>query len=149
MLRRSKALSGSMILVDSSVWIEALRRDGRLDIKLAVEGLLEADEALICAPIRLKVLAGAQPEDREQIARHLSLVPDRPCVDEDWNRSTRLAWKCRDAGVAIPPEHAFVASIALHDGIRIFATDEVFDAICSLTGLPLYVPGRGGLFQPA
>lgn len=138
-----------MVLVDSSVWIEALRRDGRLDIKLAVEGLLEADEALICAPIRFKVLAGARPEDREQIARHLSLVPDRPCVDEDWNRSTCLAWKCRDAGVAVPPEHVFVASIALHDGIRIFATDEVFHRISTLTKLPLYQAGHGGLFQPA
>jgi len=138
-----------MVLVDSSVWIEALRREGRLDIKLAVEGLLEADEALICAPIRFKVLAGARPEDREQIARHLSMVPDRPCGDDDWSRSTRLAWKCRDAGVSIPLEHALIASIALHDGIRIFANDEAFNGICSLTGLPRYVPGRGGLFQPA
>lgn len=138
-----------MVLVDSSVWIEALRRDGRLDIKLAVEGLLEADEAQVCAPIRLKVLAGARPEDREQISRLLSFLPDRPCGEEDWSRATRLAWRCRDAGLAISPDHALVTSVALHDGIRIFATDEVISGISSRTGLPLYVPGRGGLFQPA
>mgnify|MGYP001550518080 FL=1 len=34
-----------MVLVDSSVWIEALRRDGRLDVKLALENLLEEYEA--------------------------------------------------------------------------------------------------------
>jgi predicted nucleic acid-binding protein len=138
-----------MVLVDSSVWIEALHREGRLDIKLAVEGLLEADEARICAPIRLKVLGGARQEDREEICRHLSVIPDRPCSEDDWARATRLTWKCRDAGLALSPDHALIAAIALHDGVRIFATDEMFHAISSRTGLPLYVPGRAGLYQPA
>lgn len=138
-----------MVLVDSSVWMEALRREGRLDIKLAVEGLLEADEAKICAPIRLKVLGGARPEDREQISHCLSFLPDRPCDEEDWNRATRLIWKCLDAGLAVPPDHALVASMALQDGVRLFATDEVYSGIGSRTGLALYKPGRGGLFQPA
>ena len=31
-----------MVLVDSSVWIESLRRTGRLEVKVALEGLLEA-----------------------------------------------------------------------------------------------------------
>lgn len=137
-----------MVLVDSSVWIEALHREGRLDIKLAVEGLLEADEALICSPVRLKVLGGAGKEDREDISRHLAFIPDRPCGEDDWNRAIRLTWNCLDAGLALHVDHALVASIALHDGIRIYAADEVFDGISSRTGLPLYMPGRGGLFRP-
>jgi hypothetical protein len=31
-----------MVLVDSSAWIEGLRRKGSLEVKLALEGLLEA-----------------------------------------------------------------------------------------------------------
>ena len=34
-----------MVLVDSSAWIEALRRNGDLRVKLAIEGLLDAYEA--------------------------------------------------------------------------------------------------------
>lgn len=138
-----------MVLVDSSVWIEGLRREGRLDIKLALEGLLEADEALLCAPVRLKVLGGARSEDREEINRHFSFLPDRPCGEDDWTRATRLTWRCRDAGLALSLDHALVAAIALHDGIRIFSTDEMFHAISARTGLPLYVPGRAGIYQPA
>lgn len=138
-----------MVLVDSSVWIEALHREGRLDIKLAIEGLLEADEALLCAPVRLKVLGGARKEDREEIGRHFSFLPDRPCGEDDWNRAVRLTWNCLDAGLTVPVDQALVASIALHDGIRIFATDAVFEEISSRTGLPLYMPRHGGLFQPA
>jgi len=138
-----------MVIVDSSVWVEALRREGRLDIKLAVEGLLEADEARICAPIRLKVLGGARKEEREAICRHFSVIPDRPCTEDDWTRAIRLTWKCRDAGLVLSPDHALIAAIALHDGVRIFAIDEAFAAISSQTGLPLYMPGRAGLYQPA
>ena len=49
-----------MILVDSSVWIESLRREGRLDVKLALEGLLEEYEAAWCGPVKLEVLGGAR-----------------------------------------------------------------------------------------
>jgi hypothetical protein len=42
-----------MVLVESSAWIEALRRHGDLRVKLAVEGLLDAYEAQWCTPIRL------------------------------------------------------------------------------------------------
>ena len=34
-----------MVLVDSSAWIESLRRHGDLRVKLAIEALLEAYEA--------------------------------------------------------------------------------------------------------
>ena len=57
-----------MVLVDSSVWIEALRRDGRLDVKLALEGLLEEYEASWCGPVKLEVLGGARPQERAMIA---------------------------------------------------------------------------------
>lgn len=149
LLMRSLVLSGSMVLVDLSVWLEALRREGRLEIKLAVESLLEADEAMICEPVRLRVLGGARPEDREQVSQSLAFLPVRPCDGEDWNRATRLTWKCLDAGLAISPDHALVASMALHDGIRLFSSDEVFRRISPLAGLTLYAPGRGGVFQPA
>ena len=48
-----------MVLVDSSVWIEALRRDGRLEVKLALENLLEEYEAAWCGPVQIEVLGGA------------------------------------------------------------------------------------------
>ena len=45
-----------MVLVDSSVWIEALRRRGDLATKVALEALLEVDGALVTGPILLEVL---------------------------------------------------------------------------------------------
>jgi predicted nucleic acid-binding protein len=138
-----------MVLLDSSVWIEALRRNGRLDIKLAVEGLLEVYEAQWCTPVRLEVLGGARPEERRRLGQHFSVIPYRSCNEKDWDRAISLAWKIRDKGLTVPWLDVVIASIALHDGIRLFAVDEHFKKISALTGLLLYEPGYGGTFRPA
>ena len=137
-----------MVLVDSSAWIEALRRNGQLDIKLAVEGLLEAYEAQWCAPVRLEVLGGVRPDERRRLGQHFSVIPYRPCNEQDWDRAISLAWKLRDKGLTVPWLDVVVASVALHDGIRLFAVDEHFRKISALTGLALYEPGYGGMFRP-
>ena len=54
-----------MVLVDSSVWIEALRRDGNVHVKVALESLLQEYEATFCGPVKLEVLGGARKQDRQ------------------------------------------------------------------------------------
>ena len=137
-----------MVLVDSSVWIEALRRHGRIEIKLAVEGLLEVDEAQWCAPTRLEVLGGARPSERDLLRQHFSVIPYRECDELDWDRAIALASKFRANELTIPWLDTIVAAIALHDGMRLFAIGEHFKKIRDLTGLSLYEPGHGGMFQP-
>jgi len=136
-----------MVLVDSSAWIEALRRNGRLETKLAVEGLLEVYEAQWCTPVRLEVLGGARPEERRRLGRHFSVIPYRSCNEQDWDRAIALAWKLRDKGLTVPWLDVVIASLALHDGVRLFAIDEHFKKISVLTGLSLYEPGYGGMFR--
>ena len=136
-----------MVLVDSSVWIEALRRNGRLDIKLAVEGLLEVYEAQWCTPVRLEVLGGARAEERRRLGQHFSVIPYRSCNEQDWDRAIALAWKIRDKGLTVPWLDVVIASLAIQDGIRLFAIDEHFKMIGDIAGLALYEPGYGGMFQ--
>jgi len=138
-----------MVLVDSSVWIEALRRSGRLDVKLAVEGLLEAYEAQWCTPVRLEVLGGARPEERRRLGRHFSVIPYRSCTEADWDRAIALGWKLRDHGLTVPWLDVLVAALALQDGVRLYAIDAHFEKISDIAGITLYQPGNGGLFQPA
>jgi predicted nucleic acid-binding protein len=136
-----------MVLVDSSAWIEALRRNGRLETKLAVEGLLEAYEAQWCSPVRLEVLGGARGTERRALGEYFSVIPYRRCTDEDWERAISLAWKLRDQGLTVPWLDVVIVAIALHDGTRVYAVDEHFKKIRALTGLALYEPGYGGMFR--
>lgn len=50
----------NMALVDSSVWIEAARRQGDLATKVALRALLDECEAALCSPVKLEVLGGAR-----------------------------------------------------------------------------------------
>jgi predicted nucleic acid-binding protein len=137
-----------MVLVDSSVWIEALRRKGRLDVKVALEALLEAYEAQLCAPVRLEVMGGARKEDRRTIGAYFSIIPYRAVGLDDWERAISLAWRLRGAGLTVPWLDVLIASLAIHDGVRLFTIDAHFEKIAQTAGLSLYQPGYGGSFQP-
>jgi len=137
-----------MVLVDSSVWIEALRRNGRLEVKVALESLLDAYEAQWCSPVRLEVLGGARKEERGRLGRYFSVIPYRSCSAADWDNAVALAWKIRDRGVTIPWLDVLIASLALTDGVRLYSVDGHFEEIAPLTGLQLYEPGYGGSFRP-
>lgn len=137
-----------MVLVDSSVWIEGLRRNGRLDIKVALESLLEAYEAQLCAPVRLEVLGGARKEDRRRLGFYFSVIPHRPARPDDWERAISLAWKLRDVGITVPWNDILIAAIAIEDCVRLYSLDAHFELISKKFPLLLYKPGYGGSFLP-
>lgn len=137
-----------MVLVDSSVWIEALRRKGRIEVKLAVESLLDAYEAQWCTQVRLEVLGGARREERGQLGRMFSVIPYRPCTEADWERAVALAWRLRDGGVTVPWLDVVITAIAAHDKVRLYTIDQHFGAIRGRSSLRLYEPGYGGAFKP-
>ncbi len=138
-----------MVLVDSSVWIEGFRKNGRLEVKLALQSLLEAYEVQWCSPVRLEVLGGARKDERARLGRHFSVIPFRPCREDDWDRAVALAWQLRGNGLSVPWLDVVIAAIAIHDGVRLYAVDAHFQEIARLSGLALYRPGYGGMFAPA
>src|SRR5665213_287509 len=91
-----------MVLVDSSVWIEAARRDGGLEYKVGLEGLLEAAEACFCGPIKLEVVGGARSQDRKRMAGYFGCIPYRAIDDGAWEFAIGCAWRLRDKGHSLP-----------------------------------------------
>jgi predicted nucleic acid-binding protein len=136
-----------MVLVDSSAWIESLRRNGDIRVKLAVEGLLEAYEAQWCSPVRLEVLGGARPGERAHLGKRFSVIPYRPSCEDDWDRAIALAWRLRSRGLTVPWLVVLTAAIAIHDGVRLYTIDAHFHEIAKHSGLLLYCPGYGGSFN--
>jgi predicted nucleic acid-binding protein len=137
-----------MVLVDSSVWIESLRRNGDLRVKLAIDGLLEAYEAQWCTPVRLEVLGGARKDERARLGKYFSVVPYRCSREDDWERAIALAWRLRDNGLTVPWLDVLIAAIAIHDGTRLYSIDAHFGEIAKHSPLLLYRPGYGGSFSP-
>lgn len=137
-----------MVLVDSSIWIEAARRGGDLGAKVALEGLLEAYEATLCDPVRLEVLGGARREDRRRWTTGFAVIPFLPVTKETWSLAVEHAWKYRDAGLVVPWNDVLVASLSLQHGCRVYARDTHFERMSEVLGVRLYRPGYGGTFAP-
>jgi predicted nucleic acid-binding protein len=138
-----------MVLVDSSVWIESLRRDGRVEVKLALEGLLEEYEASWCGPVKLEVLGGARVQERAQLEAHFSCIPYLPMADAAWDSAKALTWRLRDKGVIAPWNDILIATLSINAGCRIYAIDKHFTLMQDAgVGVRIYQPGYGGKYEP-
>jgi len=137
-----------MVLVDTSVWIEGIRRAGRLEVKVGLESLLEAYEACWCGPVKLEVLGGARTQERRSLAMWFACVPYRPMTDAAWESAKELFWRLRDRGQTVPWNDVLIASLALAWDCRVYALDRHFDVMKEVVGLRLYAPGYGGKYQP-
>jgi hypothetical protein len=138
-----------MVLVDSSVWIEALRRGGRLEVKLALEGLLEEYEAAWCGPVKLEVLGGARAQDREKLEAHFSCIPYFQMKDAAWDAAKKLAWRLRDRGCTTPWNDILIAALSVEADCRIYSVDKHFEMMRdSGAGIRLYRPGYCGQYDP-
>jgi predicted nucleic acid-binding protein len=137
-----------MVLVDSSVWIEAARRDGDLECKVALQALLEVYEATLSSPVRLEVLGGAGPAERQRLEQYFAALPSCSIEEADWEAAVRNSWKLRDAGLTIPYNDILVATLALRQRCRVYAKDAHFEAMSRVLGIELYRPGPGGTYSP-
>ena len=138
-----------MVIIDSCVWIDALRRRGDLTTKVSLESLLAVFEAQICSHIRLEVLSGARAQDRALLSEHFSTLPNRTIEESDWARATELSWQMRDAGVDFPWNNLLTAAIAIHDKSRIYSFDSDLHELARVDPrVGLYRPGYGGAYTP-
>jgi predicted nucleic acid-binding protein len=137
-----------MVLVDSSVWIESMRRQGDLLSKVALRALLEEYEAATCGPVLLEVLGGARKENRKEMQEDFKVIPHIQAGPKDWAAAIENAWKLRGHGHSLPWNDVLIGTIALRRQLRAYANDRHFGIMEQVLGLGLYTPGYGGSYNP-
>ncbi len=136
-----------MVLVDSCVWIKANQPKGDLLAKVALETLLEEDEAAFCGPVRLEVLGAMRRESRPRFDAYFSLVPYLTMTDDIWAEAVKLGRVLADeARLTLPWNDVLIAAIAQRHQVRVYTLDEHFAALARHAGLRLYQPGPGGSY---
>ena len=126
-----------MTLIDTSAWIEFLRRTGDRDAKARVAAYLELGTAAHCGPIAFELLAGARaPElDDLETALDLSVLLDFPLAC--WKRAAAMERELRSRGVTVPRDDIFVAAAALHGDVPLYSCDPHFELMRDRGGLAL------------
>src|ERR1700694_3491353 len=130
------------LLVDTSVWSLAFRRDGDADephVK-ALHGALSGGESIVTTGLILQeLLQGfAGPRARKQIIERFSalplLVPDR----QDHVEAADLRHRCRRAGVQIGTIDALLAQICIRHELTLLTTDRDFELAASRCPLSVW-----------
>jgi predicted nucleic acid-binding protein len=128
-----------MKLVDSSAWVEFLRRKGDPKIKHIVARLLEADQAAYTCPIRFELLSGVKPGEEDDLEQAFALSHHFPFEQDDWREAAKLERQFRARGLSVPRNDLFVATVAIRNGIVVLCRDAHFDAAQKVAGERLKV----------
>lgn len=134
------------LLVDTSVWSLAFRRDARGDVAEvdALRKALQAGETVVTTGLILQeLLQGfSGPRDRAQIVDRFSALPLISPDREDHIEAASLRNACRRAGVQVGTIDAILAQLCIRHELMLLTTDRDFFGIAKHGSLRLWKPGR-------
>lgn len=114
-----------MIVVDTSVWIAALR-SGTCSEARVLQQLLDADEVALAMPVRLEILGGASAADRKRLRRALSALPMLYPTDETWRRLDGWVEQAAASGQRFGFGDLLIAALAVENGSLVWSLDADF-----------------------
>ena len=127
-----------MIAVDTSVWVAALRADGREAERL--RQLLDADEVLLPIPVKVELLSGTSKRDRAKLRAGLSALPLAYPTDDTWRLMDRWTDRTAGAGAAFGIGDLLIAAIAHEAGALVWSLDGAFARLERLRLVGCYEP---------
>jgi len=133
-----------LILVDTSVWVTALRAARSPRIPLPPEALelarvVELDEVAITDFVTAEVLQGAIDEaEYEELADKLDAVHFFHATEETWLRAARRSFELMKRGLPTPLSDLVIAEVAMEYGLAVYTLDEHFERV---DGLKLHKVG--------
>ena len=129
-----------MVIVDSSVWIQAFRRSSPQE-RFEVDRLLAQGEALIVGPVFAEVLQGARnSQEFDSLRDRLSALPYQEETIETWVRVGSLSYQLRRRGVALALVDVLIAALAIEGEHSLYTLDDHFQRV---PGLKLHKIGVG------
>ncbi len=125
-----------MILIDTSAWLFALRKDFHPIVKERIEQLLVESDVAICGMIALELLGGTKSE--KEYFRLKSRLDALYYIEADkvlWDLSSKLAFDLKRKGISIPYADIVIAASALRERAILVHADSHFDSISNYTDL--------------
>jgi predicted nucleic acid-binding protein len=129
------------VIVDTSVWSHAFRRDHSVDAPEALElrRLIKDFRASIIGPIRQEILSGIPSAKQFTTLRGLmSAFVDEPLVAEDYERAASFFNRCRAKSIQGSHVDFLICSVAASRGRPIFSTDKDFAGYAKVLPIKLY-----------
>jgi predicted nucleic acid-binding protein len=125
-----------MILIDSSAWLFALKKNFHPAIKERVELILIESDVAINGIIELELLVGTKSEkEYDRLKNRLDGLYYIEATKALWDSSSKLAFDLRKKGVTIPYTDIFIAASAFQEDAILLHADYHFDTVAEYTRL--------------
>lgn len=126
-----------MIVVDTSVWVSALRSRTSAEARV-LEQLLESDDVALPVPVRLEILGGASAVDRPKLRRALSALPVLYPNDDTWTLLDSWVEQAATAGHRFGFGDLLIAALAVENGSLVWSLDNDFTRMEALDFVRCY-----------
>lgn len=129
-------MSNNLVLVDTSVWILALRRSPLLIVRDEVEHLLAENRVAIVPMVRLELLGRTKSlNEFKRLQARLEALHQIPADEANWQAAAELSFKLRQRGKVIPYTDILIGSAAILTSCLLLHADRHFDLMAEDTDL--------------
>lgn len=118
------------VLVDTSVWSLALRRDRAAEdgFVLALRELIDEQRVIMIGPVRQELLSGIRSRDQfDSLRDHLRAFPDLPLTAADYEHAAACFNLCRSRGIQGSNTDFLLCAVAINHDLAILTTDLDFN----------------------
>ncbi len=133
------------LLVDTSVWSLALRREGKVDLPelTGLQNAIKGDDMIVTIGLILQeLLQGFHgPKARDQIIKRFAALPLLTPDRQDHIAAAELRNACRRAGVQLGTIDALIAQLCSRYELTLLTTDRDFQHASKHIPLTLWMPG--------
>jgi predicted nucleic acid-binding protein len=129
------------VLVDTSVWSLALRKNVDPDNKIIKElfELIHELRVAIIGPIRQEILSGISDQNKyEQLREKLKSFEDAPIETEHYEFAAQLFNQCRKKGIQGSHIDFLVCAVSIKNDFSIFTLDKDFEKYKNHINIKLY-----------
>jgi predicted nucleic acid-binding protein len=126
-------VSSNVVLIDTSIWIEAFR-SRESSVVSELQDLLEKQRAVTVGQVIAEVLYGCRnSRERAKVQEAFGAVPALEIRYSDWIHAGDMGASLRTRGTTLPLSDLVIASVALREDAALFTLDKHFQAIPHLS----------------
>ena len=125
-----------LVLIDTSAWVQAIRKKGKEEIKEKVESAIKSRSARICEPVLLELYNGAHGNQEINTLKKIEQTVDLLFSNQDsWTRAIKYAKTLRSSAYTIPSIDIIIQAIGDENGAEILADDKHFNIMKKVLNL--------------